>query len=208
MTCCDQLTQLIIRNENKSVDRELMAVAINLAHIPKNALLMCGGDGSGLNALIKRVHALADPLIIKLLRTISDHRSGPTILMFPRYLHELIGMSLKMQNSHEFLVESLAIVANCCLPDVIYADLILKHSLLDFLIKQLVPSFADDDIVLQVVMLLGTLANDPKAAQPLSHQRLISNLYGLLGSSCLLPACYVLATCLLASRSVRSVRVD
>lgn len=169
------LSSLILRCPSKLVDRELISLAVNVTWNPEVVDAMVTQEV--FYSLIKRVHQTFDPLLIKLLRNVSQQPSQ--VPLFKKFLHELVGMTLKAP-SHEFLVESIAILANITLSDVLYSELISQHGLLDFVSTHLQPGFADDDIVLECVQLLGTLAIDPKAAPMLAHERLIRNLFALL----------------------------
>ncbi len=50
------ITQLIIRYPKKTVDRELMALAVNLAMQPRCAETFCTGEPDNLHQLMKRAH--------------------------------------------------------------------------------------------------------------------------------------------------------
>lgn len=169
------LASLILRCPNKLVDKELIALAVNVTLSPEVVDGLVTAEV--FHALIKRVHQTFDPLLIKLLRNISSHPEHHQA--FKKYMHELTGMTLKAP-THEFLLESLAILANVTLPDISYSELISQHGLLEFLMTHLQVGFADDDIVLECVQLLGTLAIDPRAASMLAHGHLIRALTQLL----------------------------
>jgi hypothetical protein len=87
-------------------------------------------------------------------------------------LHEIAGMVAKSPTV-EFLLEALSTLANLASPDASYAELLSKHGLLDVLIKNLMPGFAEDDVVLAAIMTIGTLAIDSKAAMLLANERLV-----------------------------------
>jgi hypothetical protein len=71
--------------------------------------------------------------------------------------------------SPELMLETLGSLANLTAQDmprgVGFADLIINHGLVEFLHKHLVPGFAQDDIVLEAVMLIGMLCMDEDAAR-------------------------------------------
>lgn len=175
--CCALHFPAVIRCPNKIVDPELIALAVNLARSPQHIEAMCQGDG--LMHLIKRVHQTFDPLLIKLIRNISQFAAPKERQMFVKHLHELVGMATAT-TSQAFLLEVFGTLANICLPDVMYSELIIQHGLLEFMMKHLVPGFSEDDVVLEVLMLIGTLARDPKSAIMLGNARLIRILYELL----------------------------
>eukprot|EP00497_Spongosphaera_streptacantha_P000385 TRINITY_DN1240_c0_g1_i1.p2 TRINITY_DN1240_c0_g1~~TRINITY_DN1240_c0_g1_i1.p2 ORF type:complete len:233 (-),score=44.07 TRINITY_DN1240_c0_g1_i1:127-825(-) len=98
--------------------------------------------------------------------------------MLKKYLHELVGMTMHA-NSHDLLVELLGIVGNISLAGMRYAELVANNRFVEFLIKLLVPGFAEDDVLLQVIIVLGTLAGDPNASPYIADQRLTRMLLGL-----------------------------
>ncbi len=161
--------------------QELMALAINLSLDEDNATVMASGDGVG--SLLKRTAANFDPLLMKLIRNISEVKDQKVKLEFTRYLHTLTGMLLKSslkQTSTDFLVNALAALANTTVDEFAYADLARQHGLIDFLLKHLVLGFADDDVVLEVVKVLSTLMLDARAAPLLGSARVVQKLYDIL----------------------------
>jgi len=97
-------------------------------------------------------------------------------------IHELFGMALHNQNpdAHDVLVELVGLLAQLVFPNVSYADLIVQHGLVEFCLKHLMPGFAEDDLVLEIIIMLGTLAADPQAAPMLANHRLIHCLHDVL----------------------------
>lgn len=61
------------------IDLELIALGINLAANKRNAQLIC--EGPGLRLLMKRAFKFNDPLLLKMIRNISQH-DGPTKVQF------------------------------------------------------------------------------------------------------------------------------
>jgi len=169
------LATLILRCPSKLVERELMALAVNVTLSPEMVEAFCSPEV--FHMLVKRVHQTFDPLLVKLLRNVSQQPAQ--IPLFAKFLHELVGMTLKAP-THDFLVESLAVLANVTLPEVMYSELMAQHGLLDFLLAHMQPGFADDDVLLECVQLLGTLAIDPRAAPMLASSALVRMLTQLL----------------------------
>ena len=66
---------MILENPTDRVEIELIALAINLAANRRNAQLIC--EGNGLRLLMRRAIKFKDPLLMKMLRNISQH-DGPT----------------------------------------------------------------------------------------------------------------------------------
>lgn len=168
-------TQFVIQCPNELIDQELIALAINLANDPKNIDLMVAGDG--LHHMVRRVHLYHDPLLIKLLKNISSHEHYKKL--FVPYLVEFVDTTIKTTN-YDFLLESLSILANLNCRDVRFAEIPSGNLLLDFLQKYMVPGFAEDDVLLAVVMTVGTLATDTAMAPQLAQNRLVNKLHDVL----------------------------
>ncbi|CAN0205504.1 unnamed protein product [Discosporangium mesarthrocarpum] len=80
-------------------------------------------------------------------------------------------------DNHDLLVEVLGTLGNLTALDlprgVTWADVLSNYALAPFLTKMLVPGMAQNDIVLEVVIFTGALAEDPKAAVLLAGSNLI-----------------------------------
>ena len=66
--------KMILESTSESVEIELIALAINLAANKRNAQLIC--EGNGLRLLMRRALKFKDPLLMKMIRNISQH-DGP-----------------------------------------------------------------------------------------------------------------------------------
>ncbi len=66
---------MILECPSERVDIELIALCINLAANKRNAQLIC--EGNGLRLLMRRALKSKDPLLMKMIRNISQHE-GPT----------------------------------------------------------------------------------------------------------------------------------
>jgi hypothetical protein len=94
------------------INRELIALAINLcAHQPLAELMV---QGEGLPLIMKRIFKTWDPLLMKMVRNISGHH-GKIKDCFEPYLKELINMAMKCKND-DVLVEVLGTLANLAVP--------------------------------------------------------------------------------------------
>lgn len=56
----------------------------------------------------------------------------------------------------------------------------VQYDLVNWLNKFLLPGFAQDDIVLEVIMVIGVIATEPKCAPLIANSRLISGLQQLM----------------------------
>lgn len=73
-----QLMRYLLSNQATDV---MKAILINIALEKRNAQLICGQEGQGLDLLIELVYEQKDLLILKILRNIASH-SGPSQSMF------------------------------------------------------------------------------------------------------------------------------
>ncbi|CCI45460.1 unnamed protein product [Albugo candida] len=153
------------------IAKELAALTVNLSLNARNAEWMC--QRGGLEALVKRVIRTSDPLLVKVVRNISQwtYRSQEDTTCTQKgtwasLIVPLIEFAISQQEKHDFLVEMIAIFANVTPDDIAptcsWDQLILHHSLVPFITKLLVPGFSQDDVVLEVVQWISTLCLEPK----------------------------------------------
>ena len=70
--------KLLLESPEKT-DIELLSLCINLSANKRNAQIVC--EGQGLKMLMKRAFKFRDPLLMKMIRNISQHE-GPTKNLF------------------------------------------------------------------------------------------------------------------------------
>lgn len=86
----------------------------------------------------------------------------------------------KKCKTDDFLVEVLGTLANLAIPKYNWAQVMQDYDIIDFLSKHLVPGYSEDDIVLEVVILIGTMAQDKRASNLMANTSLIPALVELL----------------------------
>ncbi len=94
----------------------------------------------------------------------------------------LLDMVLKAPTP-DFRIEALGTLANVSLPKVRYSDVLARMPLLEFIYRNLERSHADDDVALQVVILIGTFAVDPKTSAMMGTSRLVNLLLDTLATA-------------------------
>lgn len=86
--------------------------------------------------------------------------------------------------AEDFLVELVGVAADLTAYDLprglTVAELVTKYDLLEFVHRNLVPGFAKDDMVLNVVLLVGTLCLDEQVAAMVANSHITKYLYSLL----------------------------
>mmetsp|Transcript_33441 Transcript_33441/g.72987 ORF Transcript_33441/g.72987 Transcript_33441/m.72987 type:complete len:453 (-) Transcript_33441:38-1396(-) len=155
---------------------ELISLAVNLTQNVRNAEVMCEGDG--FSRLVHRGLQTEDPLLWKVVRNISQ-QDVPMKLKFKPFLQHLVHIIKAPETTNELLVEVLGCLGNLNIPQFDPFYLVKEHKLMDFLAAHLVPGEVEDDIVLEVVIFIGTLCSESTA--PLIVQAgLVENLFQLM----------------------------
>uniref|UniRef100_A0A672SWK9 Kinesin-associated protein 3b n=1 Tax=Sinocyclocheilus grahami TaxID=75366 RepID=A0A672SWK9_SINGR len=158
--CIPQLMQMVFEHGEERIDTELISFCINLAANKTNAQIIC--EGNGLKMLMKRALKLKDPLLMKMIRNISQH-DGPLKQLFIDYVGYLAAQ-IKQEGDEEFVIECLGTMANLTIP---------------------VPNdncSAEDDLILEVVIMIGTVSMDNSCAVVLAKSGIISALIELLNA--------------------------
>ncbi|KAI9979864.1 hypothetical protein PInf_027588 [Phytophthora infestans] len=183
--------QLVINFPQNIVAKELAALSVNLSHNARNAELMC--QNRGLEALASRVFRTRDPLLMKVIRNIAlwsytlqedlvSDKAYKYRGMWAPFVVPFIELCLTTDN-HDFSVEVVATLANMTPSDLpskgSWDRLVTDHSVIPLLNKLLVPGFSQDDMILEVVLFVSTLALEPKCAPLLSSSRLVRTLHSL-----------------------------
>lgn len=171
---------LIIRkvlNGNPNIYYEIISLAINLAINQRNAQLMC--DNGNLNKLIDKALNTKDCLLLKLLRNISYH-DDPIKMPFLDYHQEMVNIAVT-SDSEEVQVEVIAILANLTLAQINWNSLFIKYKLFDWIKERIkVGSYHEDDVILQISIFIGTVANQKECALYLLHSGIIKLMIDLL----------------------------
>eukprot|EP01137_Pigoraptor_chileana_P023966 Opistho-2@91147 len=170
--------KMVLESAEERVAPELMALCINLAANARNSQLIC--DGSGLKLLIRRAIKTKDTLLMKMIRNISQH-PGPTKMRFLDHIHDLVTL-MKKTREDELLVEVLGILGNMNIAQFDFRKLLTDYDLVPFINERLLPGAADDDVVLEIVILVGTLASDDSCGETLAQSGVINNLIDLLNA--------------------------
>lgn len=76
-------------------------------------------------------------------------------------------------------MEVLGCLSNLHIEDYDYADLVQRHGLIEFIQVHSCPLSTDDDILLEIVMLIGVICNED-TAELLSNSIIVSKWYQML----------------------------
>lgn len=176
--CVPQLMQMLYEHCEEDIEAELISLCINLAANKRNAQLMC--EGNGLKMLMKRALKTKDCLLMKMIRNISQH-NGPTKPLFIDYVGDLAA-EIRAQEKEEWVLECLGTLANLTIPDLDWELVLKEYNLVPYLKDRLKPGSAEDDLILEVVIMIGTVSTDDACAAMLAKSGIIPALIDLLNA--------------------------
>uniref|UniRef100_A0A8D0HGN9 Kinesin associated protein 3 n=1 Tax=Sphenodon punctatus TaxID=8508 RepID=A0A8D0HGN9_SPHPU len=176
--CIPQLMKMLFECPDERIDLELISFCINLAANKRNVQLIC--EGNGLKMLMKRALKFKDPLLMKMIRNVSQH-DGPTKNLFIDYVGDLAAQICN-DEEEEFVIECLGTLANLTLPDLDWELVLKEYKLVPYLKDKLKPGTAEDDLVLEVVIMIGTVSMDDSCAALLAKSGIIPALIELLNA--------------------------
>jgi len=189
------LMSLTVNFPNPILAAELAALLINLSHMPKNVEQMV--SNRGLNLLMDRLdndHAERDQGLLKIIRNVSYYtflmqQQHKTTTRAEDYRYrgiwaphfKLMLDVLTDTDNHDTLIELLGILANMTTHDVpantSWSKLCREYNLISLFSKMLIPGMAQNDLILEVIMLISAIANDANACVIIASSNLIGLLY-------------------------------
>ncbi|XP_077308725.1 kinesin-associated protein 3 isoform X1 [Lithobates pipiens] len=176
--CIPQLMKMLFECSDERIDLELISFCINLAANKRNAQLIC--EANGLKMLMKKALKFKDPLLMKMIRNISQH-DGPTKNLFIDYVGDLAAQ-ISNEEEEEFVIECLGTLANLTISDLDWELVLKEYKLVPYLKDKLKPGAAEDDLVLEVVIMIGTVSMDDSCAALLAKSGIIPALIELLNA--------------------------
>uniref|UniRef100_A0A671Q0H9 Kinesin-associated protein 3-like n=1 Tax=Sinocyclocheilus anshuiensis TaxID=1608454 RepID=A0A671Q0H9_9TELE len=176
--CIPQVMKMLFDCGEERFDAELISFCINLAANKRNAQIMC--EGNGLKMLMKRALKLKDPLMMKMIRNISQH-DGPFKNLFIDYVGDLAAQ-IGLKEEEEFVIECLGTLSNLTIPDLDWELVLKEYNLVPYLKDHLKPGSAEDDLILEVVIMIGTVSMDDSCAVMLAKSGIIPALIELLNA--------------------------
>ncbi|XP_075038840.1 kinesin-associated protein 3 [Mixophyes fleayi] len=176
--CIPQLMKMMFECSDERIDLELISFCINLAANKRNAQLI--SEGNGMKMLMKKALKFKDPLLMKMIRNISQH-DGPTKILFVDYVGDLAAQ-ISNDEEEEFVIECLGTLANLTISDLDWELVLKEYKLVPYLKDKLKPGSAEDDLVLEVVIMIGTVSMDDSCAALLAKSGIIPALIELLNA--------------------------
>ncbi|KAI6189139.1 hypothetical protein M3Y98_00430200 [Aphelenchoides besseyi] len=169
-TFTDSISVLISLLKSRPDSLVIKGILVNVSTQKRNAQLICGADGSGLDFLLNKAIDLGDSMLMKVARNISTHE-GAVQEHFARWMEKLLSLvqSSTASPALAFPVDALAIVSTLsvsswmkpsgCNELVKWIQSILKNS------NEKATKYYPDEFMLHLIVLCGTLAADLECAR-------------------------------------------
>jgi len=183
--CIPLVMKMVLETVEDQVSLEVMALGINLAANKRNAQLIC--EGHGLRVLMQRAFHYQDALVMKMIRNISQHEGSGTKNQFIEFIGD-IADAVQRADSPNFVVECVGILGNLTIPDLDFDRLLEEYNMVPWIKERLrhvhqQPVLGEpqmDDLLLEVVVFLGTCAVDSVASQKICKVGILDALIDLL----------------------------
>lgn len=188
------LMRMVIMYPKDELGIQLAALVVNLSWNPRIAEMMVHfpRKHEGLYELVARLERTQDPLLMKIIRNLSHwtanlqadlanpDREYTQRGMWGRFVDQLTGLLVAPSTQNDLMVELLGCLGNLTVLDMPrasgWAKVAKKHDLISFLSRLLVPGFVQHDVVLEVVILIGTIVSDPRAVELVASSKLVTGL--------------------------------
>lgn len=189
---------LVVNFPTPILAKELAALAVNLTHSSKNCEAMV--SNRGLNHLMDRLdndYQERDQGLLKLLRNLSywtfclqemsrasEDTDSPVEYRYrglwsPHF--KLLLQLLTDTDDQDTLIELVGLMANMSTDDVpantTWSRLVKEFNLISLFSKLLIPGMAQNDLLLEVIMLISAIARDGQCCDLIASSNLIGLLY-------------------------------
>jgi len=179
--CIPKVVKMILDSPAGPINPELAALAINIASRKNNTQLVCDlGNGTALRHLVKRTFKSKDGLLLKMIRNMSQHE-GPTKSLFVNFISQFAN-ALKKEKEEDFVIECVGTLANLNFKNINFDLILKKYDLLPYILNVLKSAHAEDDLVLETIVLVGTVALDENCAPTLAQSGIVQVLVSLLNA--------------------------
>lgn len=168
---------MVLLSRDSMVDIELIALCINLSKDEENVEHII--EKNLIHDLMKRALRYKDPLLMKMLRNISRHSFAK------EYFLEFVGEvaeSIVDNKSMDFSIECIGIIGNLNLPDIDFLQIFKRLNIIPWIRKSLNSDEAEDDLILDIIVMLGTAVQDAGCAKLVRDEGLLSQVVDLLNA--------------------------
>ncbi|XP_018577542.1 kinesin-associated protein 3 isoform X2 [Anoplophora glabripennis] len=173
--CIGLITDMLLLNVGNEGDKTMVALCINLATDSSNTQHIT--KKNRLQSLMMRAFTYQDAMLMKMLRNISDnHASAPSFIEFVGDIAKAVVES----KDEDFVRECIGILSNLHLPDLDWAEIFKHFDMIKWVKNILSSNNTEAELVLQVVVLLGTAASDEGCAKLFCETHILNLLIDLL----------------------------
>lgn len=175
--CLPMVYMMLTKFPERKIGKELMALAINLCTNPRNAEII--SEGEQLKNLINRALECEDELILKMIRNISSSGKSTQIQeSLAKYASKFIKLICSSE-AIEFTIELLGILVHLD-AEIVWNKLLPNSPILEYIQKHLVVGYSEDDVLLECVMLTGTLTCSESTSSLIANTPIVKLLDSLL----------------------------
>lgn len=169
------ISDMLLLSAETTMDPVLVALCINLSIDANNSQQMA--DSGRLHALMTRAFQTQDVLLMKVVHNIAEH--NVTRATFVEFVGDL-AKAVTESKQEDFIVECLGILSNLHLPELDWTEIFRHFDLTSWVKNVLKSNNSEPDLVLQVIVLLGTAVHDMGCATLLCKTELFPCLIELL----------------------------
>nr|CAH7749402.1 unnamed protein product [Callosobruchus chinensis] len=170
-----KIIDMLLLNAGNEDDKTMVALCINLSTDPSNTHQII--KSNRLQSLMMRAFTYEDAMLMKMLRNISDSAiSAPSFIEFVGDIAKAVVES----KQEDFVRECIGILSNLHLPDLDWAEIFKHFDMIKWVKNVITSNNTDPELVLQVVVLLGTAATDAGCAKLLCEKNILAALIDLL----------------------------
>lgn len=153
------ISDMLLLSAETTMDPVLVALCINLSVDANNSQQMA--DNGRLHALMTRAFQSQDVLLMKVVHNIAEHNA--TRATFVEFVGDL-AKAVTESKQEDFIVECLGILSNLHLPELDWAEIFRHFDLTSWVKNILKSNNSEPDLVLQIIVLLGTAVHDTGCA--------------------------------------------
>nr|XP_039269792.1 kinesin-associated protein 3-like isoform X2 [Styela clava] len=177
--CIPTLIKFILECKDERADIELVSLGINIATDKKNTQVISECiNGRGIKVLLKRAFKFKDTLMMKMIRNMSEH-AGPTKQKFIEFISAL-AKAITTSKDEAFVIECTGTLSNLTLANIDYKLVLEEYKLVPYIKRIISGVDVADDLILETVMLIGTVAIDDNCAALLAKSGIVQVLISLL----------------------------
>lgn len=169
------IVDMLLLNAGNEGDKVMIALFINLAAHPEISQQMV--KEHRLQSMITRAFTFEDPILMKLIHNISNNLH--ICSSFIEFVGDIAKAIVKSKNL-DFVTECIGILSNLHLPDLDWAEIFKHFGMADWIKNIISMNNTNPELVLQVIVLLGTAGADENCAHVLCESGIIMTLIDLL----------------------------